>query len=144
MGSQNSQGDRDGLTWVPVSLPIGEQGLDLRRPGEPASLTVLLNAKFIDSKTVARRDGHTGQLLQSYSAFRQDKAVTDRWVYGHGTVISVNNQPLFENSKHPIHNRGAGVFELDGVTVAWTGDRVLVVAEDGPFYGSSNHWDRTV
>jgi hypothetical protein len=140
--------DTDGLVWQPVALSIGGKGLDLRRPGEPGTLTELLNAKFLDGKTVARRDGHLGQLIQDNSAFRLDKQTTNEWVYGHGTRIIISAStaagPLYENARHPVHKRGGGIFEHEDTDVAWTGDRLLIVTDGGPFYGSDSHWNRTV
>jgi len=147
MGKQTGS-DSSGVTWVPVPLPLGDRGLDLRRPGEPGTLTELLNAKFLDAKTVTRRDGHTGKLIQDYSAFRQDKRTTNEWVYGHGTRLIIAGTTgageLYENARHPIHKRGGGTFEYNDTDVVWTGDRLLIVTEDGPFYGSDDHWNRTV
>lgn len=143
MTKRGSQEESDQLEWVTVALPLGSNGLDLRRPDSPESLTELLNAKYINGGTVGRRDGHTGRLIQGYSSFRSDKRTTARWVYGHGTIIEIIGRLLWENCPHPIHKRGAGGFELDGAEVVWTGDRLFVVSEDGPFYGASEHWNRT-
>ena len=144
MGSKNSRGEPDSITWVPVPLTLGQIGLDLRRPGDPGVLTELLNAKFQDEKTIARREGHIGRLIQGYTEFRTAKRTTNRWVYGHGTVIQVLANLNFENSKHPIHKRGGGTFEFGDSDIVWTGDRMFIVSADGPFYGSNDHWNRNV
>jgi hypothetical protein len=142
MGKQPNS-DSDGLVWVPVPLPLGESGLDLRRPDQPGTLVELLNAKFLDAKTVARRDGHLGRLIQDYSFFTQNKKTTNTWVYGHGTLIVINNNLLYENQRHPVHKRGGGTFSFGETEIVWTGDRLLVVSDDGPFYGDDSHWNRT-
>lgn len=143
MGKQDSTRESDGLVWVPVSMRLGEHGLDLRRSDSQDALTELLNARFIDNKTVGRRDGHLGRLVQSQSMFNLNAKTTNQWVYGHGTLVTISGAAYYENAKHPINKRGGGVMDLDDVSVVWTGDRLLVVSNDGPFYGSSPHWDRT-
>ena len=58
MGSRNSDQDTDGIVYSTASLKLGTQGLDLRRPADPAALTKLLNARFLDEKTIERRRGY--------------------------------------------------------------------------------------
>jgi hypothetical protein len=140
---KGSQEESDALEWVVVSLPLGGTGLDLRRPDAPETLTELLNAKYINGGTVGRRDGHFGRGIQGYTLFHSDKRVTKDWVYGHGTRIIINGKLNWENSRHPVHIRGAGAFELGDIEVVWTGDRMFVVTAEGPFYGSNDFWDRT-
>ncbi len=108
MGQRTSLSDSDGTTWVSVGLPLGGAGLDLRRAADPGTLTELLNARFEDLRTVTRRDGHTGRLLQDRSSFTLNKTVTDEWVYGHGTLITIGEDANWENEHHPIHIRGGG------------------------------------
>ncbi len=139
---QKSTKDFDGIDWVTVPLPLGVAGLDLRRPDDPSTMSRLLNARFLDAKTVERRGGHTGRIVQDQSAFNNDKVVTDEWVYGHGTVIEPTGDEARTNVHHPIHVRGGGTFHFGDTDVVWTGDRLLVMAADGPAYGSSSHWGR--
>lgn len=144
MGRESGTSDADSLVWVPVPLSLGASGVDLRRQDQPEVLAELLNARFVDGATIERRDGHTGRALQSYSSFELHKHTTDRWVYGHGTVVEVDGNSGWENARHPVHVKGQGGFDLDGVVVVWTGDRLLIVTEDGPMHGASQHWDRGV
>lgn len=143
MSTKQSKVQFDGITWEAKALPLGKIGLDLRRPGDPAALTVLDNAVFVDDSAIARRDGHSGQLIQDGSEFTTNKTTTSDWVYGHGTVIKITGDQKYENSRHPIHKRGGGTFSFNDTDIVWTGDRLLIVSDDGPFYGASTHWDRT-
>ncbi len=149
---RSSLRDSEGITWVTAGLSLGKVGLDLRRPDAPGAMTELLNARFLDDRTVCRRDGHRGRLVQDYSAFTLNKTVLPSWVYGHGTLV----QPYtlgddddiipnlnWEDVHHPIHRRGGGTFRHGDTDVVWTGDRLLVAADDGPFWGASTFWDRT-
>lgn len=139
---KSSNQDTDGTVWQTASVPIGNVGLDLRRPDGAGALTELLNARFLDERTVCRRDGHTGRLVQDYSFPTQDKRITTDWVYGHGTVIDPSNNHDWENAHHPVHNRGRGTFVHEDAELVWTGDRLLVATNDGPFWGGSTHWSR--
>lgn len=135
--------DSDGVAWTTTGVPLGEAGLDTRRPDAPGVLTELLNARFRDARTIERRGGHVGRLLQDRSAFTLDKRVTDDWVYGHGTRIEIGDDADWENEHHPIHIRGGGTFSRGAQDVVWTGDRLFIVKDDGPFHGEHLHWDRT-
>ncbi len=141
MGSRPSIKDADGLVWSTAGTPIGASGLDLRRSDAPATLSKLVNARFLDSKTVMRRDGHDEKLVQDGADFVQDKIVHE-WVYGHGTRVEIPTNSAWDNAHHPICNRGAGGFSLDTTDVVWTGDRLLVETPDGAFHGASTFWDR--
>lgn len=140
---RNSRDDSEGTVWQTVGIPLGERGLDLRRPDDPLTLTELRNARFQDARTIVRRGGHTGRLLQDRSFFTLDKTVTNEWIYGHGTRIAINGNDEWDNEHHPVHIRGGGTFSLGNTDVAWTGDRLLVAQADGAFYGTHGQWDRT-
>lgn len=142
MARKASTQDSEGIIWETAALPLGLAGLDLRRPDAPGVLSELLNARFLDSTTAVRREGHIGRAIQSYSMFTMDKKVLG-WVYGHGNQIRIPGAEQWEDMHHPIHTRGGGIFEFGGSDVVWTGDRLFIVTEDGPFLGSSRHWDRS-
>ncbi len=135
--------EQDGVVWTPVAIPLGSAGLDLRRPDNPGTMSKLLNAHFLDATTVERRDGHTGRGVQDQGEFVMDKLVTGDWVYGHGSRIEVAGSSQ-QNAHHPIHVRGGGTFQFNDTEVVWTGDRMLVMAAEGPAYGASPHWGRSV
>lgn len=142
MTQRNSLQDNDGTAWNTVSLRLGERGLDLRRPDDPGVLSELLNARFLDDRTVSRRDGHAGRAIQSRlagsaGAFYEtgNFRALDEWVYGHGTRIALLDNDEYENEYHPIHIRGGGVFQSGGTDVVWTGDRLFTVSDEGPFFG---------
>ncbi len=141
MSSRPSIKDADGLVWTTAGIPIGVSGLDLRRSDAPSTLSKLINARFLDSKTVMRRDGHEEKLVQDGANFVQDKIVRE-WVYGHGRRLEIPTNSVWDNAHHPIHNRGAGGFSLDTTDVVWTGDRLLVETPDDAFQGASTFWDR--
>ena len=145
---RQSQQDQDGVVWTPVALPLGTRGLDLRRADDPGTLSELLNARFLDDRTVKRRDGHLGYPIQSppfaenYGFPDTPFRVTDEWVYGHGNrVVSLTNDT--GNAYYPIHTRGGGTFRFEDSDVVFTGDRLMVATPDGPFFGAEkvNPWD---
>lgn len=133
---KNSNSDTDGVTWGTAALPLGTAGLDLRTPSEPGTLTKLLNSRFLDSKTLARRTGHIGQAIQTQGDFVTNKRLAGNWVYGHGAQLVVTDNEGYTGAKHPIQTRGGGTFQFGDSDVVWTGDRLLVAKADGPFYGS--------
>lgn len=136
---RRSDQDQDGTVWSPVSLRVGVTGLDLRRPGDPQSLTECLNARFLDEKTLRRREGHVGYPARDNSAFTTGSH--GAWIYGHGTRTVPTDATANERTHVPRHRRGGLTFDFDGANVVWTGDRLLVARSDGyPFVGSSSHW----
>lgn len=143
MAQRNSE--QDAITWQTVAMRLGTQGLDLREPSDPTSLTELLNARFVDDRTVKPRSGHAGSLVQDQSAFAplgSGYEVLDNWVYGHGLQVSPGNALAWENAHHPIAGRGATTFKYRGADVVLTGDRLLVLQGEGPASGASTYWDR--
>lgn len=142
---RSSLEDQSGTIWQAVAVKLGEQGLDLREPSAPASLTELLNARFVDDRTVEPRNGHTAATVQDQSPFAplgSGYQVTTAWVYGHGTQVSPGNALAWENAHHPIANRGSATFHYRGADVVVTGDRLLVMQTQGPAAGASTYWDR--
>lgn len=136
---RSSNQDADGTTWATAGLRLGQEGADYRRPTEPPSLADLVNARFLDERTVRRRDGHLGEELRDGDVFPPGPlAPTDaNWVYGHGHNVTGDNR------HYPIHRRGAATFRLDNQHVAWTGDRLLIPQSGGaPDLGSSAFWAR--
>lgn len=141
--ARGSQTELDQLGIEVVPLPLGEHGLDLRRPSDPGTLTELVNAQFQDARTIHRRDGHIGALIQDSSAFATSDFTNTRvWSYGHGTVILPAGSSNVENVHYPISVQGKGVFEFNGTTVEWTGDRFIVKVEDGVGLGQHEFWSR--
>jgi hypothetical protein len=144
MAPRNSQEEDDAITWATTGVRLGTAGLDLREPSAPGALTKLLNARFSDDRTVNQRDGHLALLLKDAAEFPplgDGYTVTDEWMYGHGMRLSSANAASWENAHHPIVGRGQATFNFDGADVVWTGDRVLVVREDGCL-GRSEFWSR--
>jgi hypothetical protein len=136
---RRSDQDSDGTTWAPVSLRVGLSGLDLRRPGDPQALTECLNARFLDEKTLRRRDGHTGYAIRDGSNFTT--GTHGDWVYGHGTRTTPADAGANERTHVPRHRRGGLTFNYLGANVVWTGDRLLTIREDGfPAVGASANW----
>lgn len=144
MGQRGSQHELDEIVWAPASVRLGSVGLDLRQPSDINALTKLLNARFVDDRTVEERDGHIGTLVQDSSDFAAvgQAATVGSWVYGHGMQLANTNAAAWENAHHPIAGRGAATFRLDGHDVVWTGDRLLTVKE-GSSLGSSVYWQRS-
>ncbi len=132
--------DTDGIVWSTVGLRLGTDGMDLRRPTEPPALADLVNARFLDERTIQRRGGHTGQELRDGSAFPATGDVTPGdWVYGHGQLVT----GAAENTTYPIHLRGAATFDVNGAPVVWTGDRLLTPQDTGGHaLGESTFWQR--
>jgi hypothetical protein len=145
MASRNSNQDSDGLVYSTASLKLGTQGLDLRKPADPGTLTKLLNARFSDEKTIERRRGYRGVLVQDGSSFPPvgDSVTPTEWVYSHGLLTSEvgpNNQ---QDAHHPVAGRGGLVFDHNGANVVWTGDRLMTLREDGnTALGGSRFWYR--
>jgi hypothetical protein len=159
---KNAQQDTDGVVWNSTGLRLGEFGMDLRRPAEPPALADLVNARFLDERTVTRRGGHGGAEIRDGSAFPTGAlgAVPRLWMYGHGQVVGVTpgsptltggavsvvgTPPADSTLHHPIALHGAGTFTLNGETTVWTGDRLLAPRTDGnPAIGGSPFWQRPV
>ncbi len=138
MAQRNSNQDTDGVTWSTTALRLGSEGMDLRKPTEPASLADLINARFLDERTIERRDGHAGQDLQDGVVFTGNVAPAE-WVYGHGQRMSSGIQ----DAPYPIHRRGGITFSLVDNDVVWTGDRLLVPRDGGNHaIGASTFWQR--
>jgi hypothetical protein len=139
---RSSQEDHDGLIWDTASLRVGAGGLDLRRPGDPASLTELLNARFLDEATACRRDGHVGLAVRSAESYSCGSH-SDNWVYGHGNIVE-NGAIHAENTYIPRHRRGGMTFQFGDAHVVWTGDRLFTMRDDGhPAVGESAFWWQT-
>lgn len=142
---RGSQHDSDEITWNTTGVRLGTTGLDLREPADPGALTELLNARFVDDRTIEQRDGHTGVLVQDSSDFAplgETSTVTGEWVYGHGQRLASSNSAAWENAHHPIPGQARAGFSFDGNDVVWTGDRLLVVKGEGPALGGSTFWRR--
>lgn len=145
MASRGSQQAQDEITWQTVGVALGGSGLDLRQPSQPTVLTELLNARFVDDRTIEARSGHIGRTVQDSSDFAPlgpDYRVSDTWVYGHGIRVDTDNAASWENAHHPMAGRGAATFRWGNEDAVLTGDR-LIVMRDGTGLGSSVHWDRT-
>lgn len=114
------------------ALPLGQYGVDLRRPPSAPALAALDNARFLDEKTVQRRNGFLGTTLVDGSSFPGAGGAVNPapWVYGLGRAVG--------GTHHPIAGRGAAVFELDNEPVAWTGDRLLLPTSAD--HGASAFW----
>lgn len=131
--------DTDGVTWSVVPLKLGTQGLDLRLPADPGTLSVLDNARFLDERTVERRPGHHGQLVRDgadYPTLRDSSGGAtsgamqpNGWVYGHGQLIDQSDANAVATSHYPIAGRARGIFRFGNSVVVWTGDRLLVRSE---------------
>ncbi len=144
MGQRNSQQDSDGLVWQTAGIPLGAVGLDLRIPVTPGSLTRLNNARFLDEKTVQRRDGHIGTQVLDASAFPAVGSCTPvGWIYGHGQRLDPTNLLVGDYMHYPVAGQTRGTFNYEGADVVWTGDRLLVLRDDGnPALGASTFWRR--
>ena len=144
MGARNSEQDQTSVVWQTVGLRLGTRGLDLRESFEPGQLAELRNARFLDERTITRRDGHVGVILQDASELpNHGGSITPlEWVYGHGQVVG---ETLSEEQgdHYPFPRQGKGIFDHQDGQVAWTGDRLLVVRrDDRPGVGASAFWDR--
>lgn len=131
---KSSQNEADGLIWQVVPLALGEKGMDARRPSEPDTLVDVLNAKFLDARTIARRGGHTGYKVQDGDLFltadSHDVTVTDDWFYGHG-LKAYDPFDDVEDAHYPLAGQAKGTFESNGKSVVWTGDRLIVEGRKG-------------
>lgn len=133
---KSSQNEADGLIWQVVPLALGEKGMDARRPSEPDTLVDVLNAKFIDARTIARRGGHDGYKVQDNDLFLapadSEVTVTDEWFYGHGIkVYDPADADNVEDAHYPLAGQAKGTFESNGKSVVWTGDRLIVEGKKG-------------
>lgn len=143
---RHSQQDQDGVVWQTAGIPLGAAGLDLRNPNAPGALTKLLNARFRDEANLERRNGYASVALQDDSDFSSTPFSTATapvgWCYGHGPVLtSLENER--DDAHYPLPRQGRGLFRYNGTDIAWTGDRLLVVRDDGePAIGASAHWSR--
>lgn len=137
-----SNQDADGTVWATGALRLGEAGMDLRRPSEPPALADLLNARFLDERTLQRRNGYAGGALTDRSAWPAGGNLTPgAWTYGHGTRVT-GSVALAPNTHYPEHTAARQVFQLGDQTAVWTGDRLLLRRPDGLFDGSSSFWVR--
>ena len=80
MSRKVSSKDSDTVIWATAGITLGAAGLDLRRSDAPGTMSKLLNARFLDSKTLARRDGHTGSIVQDRGEFELTQTDTGAWV----------------------------------------------------------------
>src|SRR4026209_1145735 len=138
--ARNSQQSQDSIILQTVGLPLGTAGLDLRQPADPRALSKLINARFRDERLIERRNGYLGQRVQDASAFPQELDEDDvgisvpmeatGWIYGHGQLIPQNPSTL-QTDLLPIARQARGGFEYDCSKIVWTGDRLLVMRNDG-------------
>jgi len=149
--NRSSQGEQDNVSWDVTKVRLGARGLDLRQPIDPGSLTELLNARFLDQQTVERRDGYSGLRARDASGYplvldNLDHPVSvamtpTGWVYGHGQQL-LQHQYTRQNAHLPVPGVARGTFSFEGANVVWTGDRLLIMREDGyPALGQSAHWN---
>ncbi len=142
---RGSQHDQDEISWQTVGVPLGRTGLDLRQPSDPGALTELLNARFVDDRTIEQRTCHRGVRLRDageYPALGPGYTVTGDWVYGHGAQVSSSNALAWENAHHPHPGQARATFSFDGSDVVWTGDRLLYSNGDAAALGASVFWQR--
>jgi hypothetical protein len=148
--NRSSQQEKDAVVWSPAKLRLGRAGLDLRQPADGISLAKLINARFLNQETIERRNGYSGVRIRDAGGYPQvldvnDDQITipmtpDGWLYGHGQKLLTHPQAR-ENEHLPIPGQAKGTFSFDGADIVWTGDRLLVVREDGyPALGGSDHW----
>lgn len=148
--ARNSYSEQEAITWQPAKLRLGSVGLDLRESAETGALKKLMNARFLDETTLERRNGYAGVQLRDAADYPQligpaaenvDTPLTPTgWVYGHGQLLA-QNALTSESSHYPIPGVARGTFNFEGTNVAWTGDRLLVVRNDGhPALGHSVFW----
>src|SRR5262245_32102925 len=104
MANRNSQSEQDAIQWVTAGVRLGTTGLDLRQPSEPGALTRCLNARFLDDRTLEQRPGHTATLIRDAEAFPTigNTITPERWVYGHGQLVSAANPLAREYMRIPI------------------------------------------
>lgn len=128
------------INYQLAALPLGQYGVDLRRPPAAPALEALDNARFLDERTVMRRHGFLGTTLLDGSPFPGAGGVVNPapWVYGLGRAVGVVSGLSSSAVHHPIAGRGAAVFELDNEPVAWTGDRLLLPTSAD--HGTSDFW----
>lgn len=138
---RSSQAEHDYVVLSTAAVQLGTRGLDLREPADPGALTKLLNARFRDDKTVERRLGHRGVLVQDGGLFPPTGDIaTDGWVYGHGLQLA--DGVGYPGLHHPVAGRCAGVFRYGESDVVWTGDRLLVMREGETAQGEHAIWGR--
>ena len=95
--NRSSNSESESVTVATVGYRIGADGVDLRERQQPPALTKLINARFLDEKTVSRRNGHTAVRMSDNSGF--PLAVTGcssspgAWVYGHGIKVDTTGNP---------------------------------------------------
>ena len=143
MSQRNSHQEQDGTIWATASLRLGSNGVDLRRPSDPPALADLINARFLDERTLRRRDGYLGTSLVDGDTFPPLGDIgAGAWVYGHGNQVEGPLAYTHENVHLPIVKKGCSTFHFEGSDVVWTGDRLLVPQSDGPALGSSAFWWR--
>lgn len=158
MPKQSDQ-DTGGTVWNDAGLRLGSAGIDLRRPSEPPALSDLLNARFLDERTLERRAGFTGVETRDGDAFPTGALAPTaaNWIYGHGHEVGAyyplgyspgvggpaSIAPNGPNVHYPIYLRGAATFHLADEHVVWTGDRLLMPQGPGqPCLGTSPFWQR--
>lgn len=133
---------RDGAAgqFVPVGIPLGDKGVDLR--GNPRfrtsdALSELVNARFTDEGLIERRLPSFGTRLKDQSLGSSTTGATategNSWAYGAGSTFTEFFDPggggglalpsIAATSAH--HRKGSGVLDNEGVISAWTGDRFL-------------------
>jgi hypothetical protein len=83
--------------------------VDLRERQQPPALTKLINARFLDEKTISRRNGHTATRVQDKSSFpiatTGSSQAPGSWVYGHGIKADFTNSGLYSEGAHwPVGN----------------------------------------
>lgn len=151
MAARNSEQDQEGWVWQTVGVRLGQGGLDLRDQTDGSTLVKLLNARFRDEKTAQRRNGYTGVRLRDAGAYpifydSLDNPVSTPinpvgWVYGHGQRIDPSNVLAAQDTHIPEPGVARGVFRFGDSEVAWTGDRLLLVRDDGnPALGQDTFW----
>lgn len=146
MGDRSSQQDQDAIAWHTAGIRLGTAGLDLREPADPGALTRLLNARFLDERSIGQRDGHTGQTVRDNSDLAPlggGYSVSGNWVFGHGATISSLNAAGWENAHHPFPGVAQHTFTHRGADVVWTGDRLIVPRDENHGgLGASAFWSR--
>ena len=133
-GERNGNSEQRSITSAPVSVPVGQAGVDLREGAasrSPVALKELLNGVFVHDRALGKRNGHTAAPMISYDSYPQvDTEEVRPWLYGWGDLTYQGyNGAAVKPPYMPRQTQGKGVAVLDDSLVGWTGDRLLLNRE---------------